>query len=68
VPEVVHDGVNGLLVPPRRPDELAAAMRRVLEEPGLRERLAAGAKPSVEAISSDAIYTRLEGLLAEAAR
>jgi glycosyltransferase involved in cell wall biosynthesis len=67
VPEVVHDGVNGLLVPPRRPDELAAAMRRVLEEPGLRERLAAGAKPSVEAISSDAIYTRLEGLLAEAA-
>jgi glycosyltransferase involved in cell wall biosynthesis len=68
VPEVVHDGVNGLLVPPRRPDELAAAMRRVLEEPGLRERLAAGAKPSVEAISSDVIYTRLEGLLAEAAR
>jgi glycosyltransferase involved in cell wall biosynthesis len=68
VPEVVHDGVNGLLVPPGRPDELAAAMRRVLEEPGLRDRLAAAAKPSVEAISSDAIYGRLEELLAEAAR
>jgi glycosyltransferase involved in cell wall biosynthesis len=68
VPEVVKDGENGLLVPPGRPEELAAALRRVLDEPGLRERLAAGAKPSVEAISSDAIYSRLEKLLAEAAR
>ena len=38
---------------PAGPSELAAAMRRVLEEPGLRDRLAARAKPSVEAISSD---------------
>lgn len=68
VPEVVRDGENGLLVPPGRPEELAAAMRRVLEEPGLRARLAAQAKPSVEAISSEAIYGRLEALLAEAAR
>ena len=67
VPEVVRDGENGLLVPPGRPDELAAALRRVLEEPGLRERLAARAKPSVAAISSEAIYGRLEALLAEAA-
>ena len=37
-------------------------------EPGLRERLAAAAKPSVAAISSEAIYGRLEALLAEAAR
>jgi len=68
VPEVVHDGENGLLVPPGRPEELAAALRRILEEPGLRERLAANAKPSVEAISSEAIYGRLEELLAEAVR
>ena len=63
VPEVVHDGENGLLVAPGRPDELAAAIRRVLEEDGLRDRLAAGAKPSVAAISSEAIYGRLEALL-----
>jgi glycosyltransferase involved in cell wall biosynthesis len=68
VPEVVRDGENGLLVPPGRPDELAAAMRRILDESGLRERLAAAAKPSVEAISSEAIYGRLEALLVEAAR
>jgi glycosyltransferase involved in cell wall biosynthesis len=68
VPEVVHDGENGLLVPPGDPEALAAAMRRILEEEGLRVRLAAGAKPSVAAISSEAIYSRLEELLAEAAR
>jgi glycosyltransferase involved in cell wall biosynthesis len=68
VPEVVHDGENGLLVPPGRPEELAGAIRRGREEPGLRDRLAAGAKPSVEAISSDAIYGRLEAMLAAAAR
>ena len=68
VPEVVHDGENGLLVPPGRPDELAAALRRVLAEDGLRDRLAAAAKPSVAAISSEAIYGRLEALLAEGAR
>jgi glycosyltransferase involved in cell wall biosynthesis len=66
VPEVVRDGENGLLVAPGRPGELAAALRRLLEEPGLRERLAAAAKPSVEAISSEAIYARLEALLVAA--
>ena len=40
VPEVVHDGENGLLVPPGRPDELAAALRRVLD--GGRAARAAG--------------------------
>ena len=68
VPEVVRDGENGLLVPPGRPDELAGAIRRLLDEPGLRDRLAAAAKPSVEAISSEAIYGRIEALLAAAAR
>ena len=68
VPEVVHDGENGLLVSPGSPTELAAAMRPMLEEPGLRDRLAAAAKPSIEGLSSEAIYGRLELLLAEAAR
>ena len=66
VPEVVRDGENGLLVPPGRPDELAAALVRVLDEQGLRDRLAAAAKPSVASLSSDEVYARLEGILAEA--
>ena len=68
VPEVVRDGENGLLVGLVLSDKLADAIRRILDEPGLRDRLAAAAKPSVEAISSEAIYGRLESLLAEAAR
>ena len=32
VPEIVESGVNGILVPPRDPDALAAAMARVSED------------------------------------
>jgi glycosyltransferase involved in cell wall biosynthesis len=67
VPEVVHDGENGLLVEPGSPELLAAAMRRVLEEDGLRDRLAAAAAPSVAPISREAVYGRLAELLADAA-
>lgn len=31
--ETVHHGVNGFLVPPRRPEEIARAVRAVLEHP-----------------------------------
>jgi glycosyltransferase involved in cell wall biosynthesis len=68
VPEVVHDDVNGLLVPPNDPAALAEAIRRVLDDDALRDRLAAGAQPSVAAIGREPIYTRLEAILAEAAR
>lgn len=33
VPEIVEDGVNGVLVPPRRPDLLARAIRSCLADP-----------------------------------
>jgi glycosyltransferase involved in cell wall biosynthesis len=67
VPEVVDDGVNGLLVPPGDPEALARAVERVLVEPGLRERLAAAASPSVAPLDRDAVYGRLERILLEAA-
>jgi len=67
VPEVVHDDQNGLLVPAGDAHALAAALRRVLEDDELRDRLAAGAKPSVAAIGREPIYTRLEQILEEAA-
>ena len=67
VPEVVTDDVNGLLVPANDPAALAEAMRRVLGDDALRDRLAAAAKPSVAAIGRDAIYTRLEAILLAAA-
>jgi len=42
IPEVLRDGVNGLLVPPESADALLAAMQRVLADPSLVERLTAG--------------------------
>lgn len=38
--EIITDGVNGLLVPPRDPQALADAIVRVLEDPALAKRLA----------------------------
>ena len=43
------------------------ALRRVLEDDALRDRLAAETKPSVAAIGRDAIYERLEAILASGA-
>jgi glycosyltransferase involved in cell wall biosynthesis len=68
VPELVRDGSNGLLVPAGEAGALADAIRRVVEEPGLRERLAETAPRSVEHLEPDRLYTRLEEILLRAAR
>ncbi len=46
IPDLVEDGVNGLLVDATQPDALANAVVRVLSDPALAERLAAGAAAS----------------------
>ncbi len=48
ITDLVRDGENGLLVPPRDPAALAGALVRVLTDRALAERLAAAARPSVE--------------------
>lgn len=48
VPEVVQDGVNGLLVPPRDPSALAHKLLRLLGHPDLRQKLAVSARRTVE--------------------
>jgi glycosyltransferase involved in cell wall biosynthesis len=46
--EVVHDGVDGLLVPPQDVDAWTAALQRLVDEPMLLERLRAGVRPPVD--------------------
>jgi glycogen(starch) synthase len=68
VAEVVRDGENGLLVEPGDVEAFAAAVRRYLEDDGLRERLRANAVASVAAFERDAVYGRLEEILERACR
>ena len=42
--EVVRDGVEGILVEPGKPKEIAAAMTRLLDDKALRQRLGASAR------------------------
>ena len=44
VPQILEDGVDGLLVPPGDPDALVGAMTRLALDPGLRDRLGRRAK------------------------
>jgi glycosyltransferase involved in cell wall biosynthesis len=47
VPELIGDGVNGLLVPPDDPQALAGALSRAIADPALRDRLGAAAEARV---------------------
>ncbi len=50
IPDAVRDGENGLLVPVGDATALAEALVRFASDRGLAERLAAGARPSAEAL------------------
>ena len=67
VPEIVRDGVNGLLVPPGDPEVLAAAIERLLQDRKLRARLAKAAAPSIVELDRERVYARLEAILTEEA-
>ena len=61
VPELVRDGVNGLLFTPAQWDELGQCMTRLFEDPALGRRLAEEARATVEAeFDSDASARQLE--------
>lgn len=47
VPELLSDGVNGLLVPPEDPGALSAALTRAIGDPELRRKLGAQAEKRV---------------------
>jgi len=63
VAEVVHDGVNGLLVAPGDTAALSDAVRRYFSEDGLREQLRAGAAGSVADYAPERVFGELEATL-----
>jgi glycosyltransferase involved in cell wall biosynthesis len=68
VPEIVEDGVNGLLVPAGDVGALAGAIRRFFSDDALRARLRAAAAPSVARLSPDEVMDVLERTLERVVR
>jgi len=65
-PELVEDGVSGLLVPPRDPEAAAEAFARLLSDPTLGRRLGDRARQRVrEGFSAEGRVERLEALYRE---
>lgn len=61
--EFLRDGENALLVPPGDPEALASALRRLVEDVGLAERLARTAYDEAPRFSWDARASHLADLL-----
>jgi glycosyltransferase involved in cell wall biosynthesis len=66
VPEVITDGIDGLLVPPADPQALARAMTRLATDVQLRQLIAeAGYRTVVDRFSIDSMVRRVEGVYDE---
>ncbi len=65
IPEMVDDGVEGLLVPPQRPEALAAAIERVVTDEALRRRLAEGARAKGEVFDARRATREVEAVYCE---
>src|SRR5207244_3971512 len=65
--EVVEDGKTGILLPPSRPDELAAAIRRLLDDPAEARAMGqAGRRRVVEKFAWASVAERTEAVYADA--
>lgn len=66
VPELIEDGVHGLLVEPKEPRALAAGIDRLLADPELAQRLGHAARERQQReYDLDAVLRRLESLYVE---
>jgi glycosyltransferase involved in cell wall biosynthesis len=63
IPDVVEDGVTGLLVPPQNPQQLANAIVKIIDNPAKARQMALAARQRARSNHSlDAMGTRLEEL------
>jgi glycosyltransferase involved in cell wall biosynthesis len=65
LPYLLEDGIDVLLVPPNDPDVMAAAVKRILTEPGLAENLSANARKKAEQFDWSKILPQWEKLFEE---
>ncbi|HEX9371399.1 MAG TPA: glycosyltransferase family 4 protein [Roseiflexaceae bacterium] len=66
--DMIDDGRSGLLVPSGDVDALARAMRRLIDDAGLRERLGRAARESAGRYTADVMVPRFEAFYRRAAR
>jgi len=64
MPKLVNNEREGILVPPADPDAMAVAVRRILKEPGLAERLSKNAGAKTLTFDWSAVTPRWTELLA----
>lgn len=64
-PELITDGVSGLLVPPLDNQELKSAIKRLLENESLRVRLTQSARVRIQAFNPDVVVKELIALVGE---
>jgi glycosyltransferase involved in cell wall biosynthesis len=62
IPEIVRDGVEGLLVPAGDPQALSSALRRLVADPGLRNRLGSAARERSRSFDVAAAQREIEAI------
>jgi glycosyltransferase involved in cell wall biosynthesis len=67
IPEVVTDGVDGLLVPAGDPSALATAIGKILDDDALAADLATAGRTRAASFGLDRVVARTEALYAEVA-
>jgi glycosyltransferase involved in cell wall biosynthesis len=65
LPEIVDDGVSGLLIPPGNAELLAAAMQTLMENDVLRLSMAEASQRKSRTLMADAVVPRIESIYLE---
>lgn len=62
IPELVQDGVNGVLIPPGDPEALASALSRLAADPHEARQMGLAARTTIEHFGWDRMIPRFEAL------
>jgi glycosyltransferase involved in cell wall biosynthesis len=66
LPELIHDGITGVLVSPNDGEVLKAEITKLLAQPELRTRMGRAARERAELFSASAVVPRIEQVYREA--